>query len=230
MEKQKLKKIVNNIISYSSSTSNLGLLSGRTGAIIFLFHYSKHYGEKIYSDFAGILLDDLFEDIHDRMVMAFDKGLTGIGWGVEYLLKNNFIEGDSYEVLDDIDKTIMNWDVKRMEDETFESGLEGLFHYLLFHLPSIKTMPCPFDFNYILDLDIVASKKIENSENKNLQALISKYIGWRNGVTLNYDPNVLLKRILSFKLEEKDNRESFLSIGLDKGYAGIGLKQMNVLN
>ncbi len=224
--KKKLNKIINLIISKSAETHDLGLLSGKTGIILFLYHYSKYSENKLYADFAGLLIDDIFDDINNKMTISFDNGLSGVGWGIEYALKNNFVEGDSYEILEDIDKQIMSRDIKRIEDETLESGLEGLFHYILYHLPENNTMQCPFDDIYLSDLDIVAQKKNENCKNEELQVLLAIYINWRNGKKMKYSPDKLMKRFLSFEIDDEDETKNDISLGLCKGYAGIGLQIM----
>ena len=60
----------------------------------------------------------------------FRDGLAGIGWGIEYLLQNNYYEGDSEEILEDVDNVIFK--------SVYEARLpllgvnEGLCGYLLY--------------------------------------------------------------------------------------------------
>lgn len=232
MKQKEIAKITNLIISKSSAIFDLGLLSGRTGVIIFLYHYSQYLQDKLYADFAGLLLDDLFEDIHNRMDISFDKGLSGICWGIEYILKNNFVEGDPYDILEDVDKQIMSWDIKRIEDESLESGLEGIFHYILYHLSSASFIQnYPFDDIYLKDLDFVVKEKDGKCQNKDLQTLLSLYMDWRRGIKIEYSAEKLMLRILSLKIDEDDKAiPDNISIGIDRGYAGIGFQIMDIFN
>jgi len=222
-----LEDIVN-VIILRSLTDDLGILTGRMGAVIFLFHYDKYKEKDTYGDFAGLLIDDIFEDIHNQMPISFDKGLTGIGWGVEYILKNQFVEGDSFDILEAIDRYIMSRDIKRIDDESFATGLEGLFHYILYHLPTDNTKNSPFDKAYYNDLDIVAINKVRECKNKKLAILVEQYMAWRKGEQLHYNPNVLIKSILNFGINRKKLPKTDITLGLDKGYAGIGLQLLDI--
>lgn len=50
------------------------------------------------------------------MPVDFCSGLSGVGWGVEYLIQNKFVDADSDELLEDIDAKIMEWDVRRIKN------------------------------------------------------------------------------------------------------------------
>lgn len=227
MKKENIIRITNQIISKSAAVFDSGLLSGKMGLIMYLFHYSKYSDNKLYADFAELLIDDIFEDIHDKMSFTLDKGLSGIGWGIEYILKNNFVEGDSIEILEDIDKQIMKWDIRRIEDETLESGLEGLFHYILYHLPINNSYQCPFDEVYLNDLDDFSRNRNDKCKNKELENLLFLYGNWREGKNMEYFPDRLVKHLLSFEVNIDDDN---IPVGLHKGYAGIGFQIMNTFN
>jgi len=230
MEIRKLEKIADFCILQSSEVGNLGLFSGKIGIIIFMFHYSIYSKKKIYADFAEILIDELFKDIHKKIPLDFDKGLAGIGWGIEYIIKNNFVKGDSYEILGNIDKQLMIWNIKRYENESLECGLEGLFHYILYHLPINKTMKIPFDSEYIKDIEIVATKKAQYCENFDLQNLAQYYVEWIKGGNLNYNPNILIKRVFSIISDLSEYKEKSEFKELYNSYSWMGIRLLDILN
>ena len=98
-----LEKIANHYLFYGSFYSDLGLYNGKMGMVIFFFHYARYTGNSLYEDFAGELLDDIYEDITDNI--SFSQ-LCEIGWGILYLLQQGFVEGNADEVLEIIDERI----------------------------------------------------------------------------------------------------------------------------
>lgn len=102
----RLRRIANFLLLNASFIDNLGLLNGKMGIAIFFYHYSRYTQNKIFEDYAGELIDEIYEEINVNTPVNFADGLTGIGWGIEYLVKNHFTEGDTDEVLAEIDNTM----------------------------------------------------------------------------------------------------------------------------
>lgn len=91
----------------SKAIEKVGLLYGRMGIIIFLYHYSREVSCSMYSKVAEYLLDKVCEDVLLYNNIDFATGLAGFGWGIEYLSQNGFIEGDTNDILKDFDCKIM---------------------------------------------------------------------------------------------------------------------------
>lgn len=125
-----LSRIANHLILNTSFLDNLGLYHGKMGIVLFFAHYAKYTGNSLYDDFAGELLDEIYEEIDDGLPIDLENGLCGIGWGIEYLLQNGFMEGDSDEILSGIDKKIMQWDIQRLNNLSIENGLQGVSIYI----------------------------------------------------------------------------------------------------
>jgi hypothetical protein len=104
--KDRLRRIANFLLLNASFTDNLGLLNGKMGIAIFFYNYSHYSGEKIFDDYAGELVDEIYEEINVNSPVDFANGLTGIGWGIEYLAENKFAEGDTDEALAEIDNVV----------------------------------------------------------------------------------------------------------------------------
>lgn len=102
----RLKRIANILLLNASFINNLGLLNGKMGIAIFFYHYARYTGNNVYETFAGELIDEIYEGINARSSIDFTDGLTGIGWGIEYLVQNGFIEADTDDVLEDIDEAV----------------------------------------------------------------------------------------------------------------------------
>ncbi|NDV65747.1 hypothetical protein [Bacteroides sp. 224] len=105
--KRDLQRIANTVLLYSYHTDNKGLLDGKMGIALFLYSYARYSNGKYYSDFADDLLDEILASAA-RIPTTFEDGLTGIGWAVNYLIKNKLVEGDPNEVLNDVDKRVFS--------------------------------------------------------------------------------------------------------------------------
>ena len=194
------ERIINHLIMASSFTPNIGLYHGKTGIVIALCHYARFTGKTIYDDFAGELLDEVCSSIHAGMSADLENGLAGIGWGIEYLLQNRFMEGDSNVVLRNVNRYIMKQDIRRMEETSVKEGINGIYYYVDKHLQS----PCrdqsisTFDHLYLQEL-------YGRMENRNVP-----------------DGRELLLSIIG----ELPSGTDFLTwnIGLEKGCAGYILK------
>lgn len=148
------ERIINHMAIASSFSPNIGLYHGKMGIVISLCHYARFKQKTIYDDFAGELLDEVCSSINAGTSADFENGLSGIGWGIEYLLQNQFMEGDSNMVLRNINEHIMKYDVRRIKDESDKEGVNGIYYYVSKHLNS----PCrdhsfsTFDDLYVHEL------------------------------------------------------------------------------
>lgn len=100
------QKIINTLLLNASFIDNLGLMHGKMGISICFFHLARQTGNQIYEDYAGELIEEIYEEITINTPVDFENGLAGIGWGIEYLVQNGFIEADTDEVLEEFDKKI----------------------------------------------------------------------------------------------------------------------------
>ncbi|HPR73871.1 MAG TPA: hypothetical protein PLX41_09445 [Bacteroidales bacterium] len=102
----RLRRIANFLLLNASYIDNLGLINGKMGIAIFFYYYSRYTQNKIFEGYAGELIDEIYEEINVNTPVNFSDGLTGIGWGIEYLVKHKFIEGDTDDILSEIDNNI----------------------------------------------------------------------------------------------------------------------------
>lgn len=100
------QRITNALILHSSSINDIGLLHGKMGIAIYFYHLSRSSGKSIFSEFADELIDQVTDSISNEPPFSFESGITGIGWAVEYLIQNGFIEADADEILEEFDKTV----------------------------------------------------------------------------------------------------------------------------
>jgi hypothetical protein len=172
------------------------------GIVLFFAHYARYTGNPLYDCFAGDLLDEIYEEIHTALPVNFETGLCRIGWGIAYLLKNGFMGGDPDEILSDIDARIMEHDLRRMNDRSVHTGMEGISYYICarVNFPFRKTENLPFDETYLNE--------------------------WKSIASTIYIPedNVILDSITNTLSEGGDI--CTWKFGLHNGCAGVGLKSL----
>lgn len=150
-----LERITNILLLNASFLDDLGLMHGKMGICIFFYHLAKKTNDKTYKDYAGELLDEIFEEINfkNQISWDFENGMAGIGWGVEYLVQNKFIEADTDKTLKQIDEHVC-W--RHLYASPSSIGLhKGLISIGAYYLMRIKN---------------------KNHLNKTIPALTIKYI------------------------------------------------------
>ena len=126
------QRISNTLLLNASFIDNLGLMHGKMGISIYFFHLARQTGDKIYEDYAGELIDEIYEEITLYTPVDFENGLAGIGWGIEYLVLNGFIEADTDEVLEEFDNRIFKELIYNTpHDMGLLNGLVGIGAYFL---------------------------------------------------------------------------------------------------
>lgn len=127
---QMLLRIARHLILNASFLSNIGLYHGKMGIVIFFAHYTRYTGDDMYMDFAGELIDEVYEEIHAGMPVGLESGFCGIGWGIKYLLGNNFMGGNANEILAGVDLKIKEWNIPAIQDKSFSTGSAGISYYI----------------------------------------------------------------------------------------------------
>ena len=219
---------IHHLMLQSPFIKDIGLLHGKMGIALFFYHYAKHTDNIVYSDYADDLLDDVWKNLHNRLPDTFESGSTGIVWGIEYLIQNNFVQGNSNDICEDVDARIMQTDLRRMTPEFIEKELEGFLHYVLIRtLGTIKQQSNPpFDKMYRNDLFQLFSFLLQQGKtNEACQVLIQQYLAYAsNGTPLHYVPDISLF-IGECKTDEKNLFAA--PLGLKNGLAGMLYKQIN---
>ena len=102
---------------------------------------ARYTGKSYFRAYAEELLDEVFDMVHENVPIDFVNGLCGIGWGIEYLLCHSLMDGDADEVLEDIDKKIVERDPLYVRDLSLHTGVQGI-HSDVCCRPFV---PCPYE-------------------------------------------------------------------------------------
>ncbi|GHU64846.1 hypothetical protein FACS1894123_10190 [Bacteroidia bacterium] len=220
-----LCRIARYLMLYGSSIGNIGLLNGKMGIALFFYLYARYTGKKMYDDFAGELIDEVYKEIHLDTVCDFKNGLCGIAWGMEYLIRNRFVKADPDDVLEDLDRQIIERDVRRIGDNSLETGLKGIAVYVISRRQNRPKENRYLTREYILDLaETLEKNKSEDEENILLVEILRK-ITRKEPISGFYNP--VFKMTDKIRCSVKSVFEQTRPIGIAKnGYAGIGLHLM----
>lgn len=220
------ERIQHLLILKSKLLSDVGLLDGKTGMAIAFGHLYKQTLNDVFDDCMSELVDNILETTYKGLDIGFASGFSGIGWGIEYMIQNGFVEGNGVEVCSELDLKIMEKDPRRIIDLSLETGLEGLLHYVLAHLCGAIRQGglLPFDKTYLTDLYSSLEVVHQNNTSSALNLLINEYMDWHNGKkALDYHWNIL-SFIQPIEVDEKRMLE--YPLGLREGLSGVLLKQL----
>ncbi len=147
----KEEKMLNHLILHANDVPNaIGLLDGKMGIALVLAHYARCSRKKKIEHAADFLVENVMNQLTTTVSIDFANGLSGIGWGIEYLIQNNYMKGRGADILQNIDERIMQFDVTRFKDWSLEKGLLGILHYVLYHLQGAnKSGSSVFDDSYL---------------------------------------------------------------------------------
>jgi lantibiotic modifying enzyme len=127
----KNERILTHVILASAGSNNPGLLDGKMGIIVFLTNYAKSSGNELYKEIAFNMLDEVWEDVTVDTPVGLASGLCGIGWGIEYLIRNGFVDAEADEVCEVVDKAVRLQKIDPEMDMSLDKGLEGILYFVM---------------------------------------------------------------------------------------------------
>jgi lantibiotic modifying enzyme len=136
--KAKLSEISDVLLKNAGKTVNIGTMGGKTGIALFFFYYAQLTMEERHVDFAHQLISEIFEEINkDYTIHTFAGGLAGVGWMMEHLVQNDFVEADTDEILESLDPFLqkaLTYDIEKGNYD-FLHGAVGTGIYFLSRFP-----------------------------------------------------------------------------------------------
>ncbi|WP_333598259.1 hypothetical protein [Paraprevotella clara] len=157
--KKEMDKIVDYLLLRSSYMQELGLFHGKMGVVVALYLYADAYGDEVMREYAWELFQQVYDGVHTDMPVGLERGLAGIGYGTTLLCKRGLVECSLNDILEDIDRKIMERDPRRLTDMSVRSGVRGLMLYL--DLRQSVEAVATFDSRYMMELqDTVARNNL----------------------------------------------------------------------
>lgn len=223
------QRILHRLFWEAKFVQDVGLLYGQMGIILAMAYCYKQTLRPIYESFVDVLLNELVENLHVELSTDFAKGLSGIGWGMEFLLQKNIVSGNNLEICSEIDECIMKENLKRITDLTLETGIEGRLHYVLAHLYGCKLQigELPFDKEYFEDIYHAICRVKKGVVSKSLNQLMNLYMQfYQTGEVPVYHFNLL--QLINVKTGESDILH--YPLGLKDGLSGLLVLRNSVMD
>lgn len=100
-----LQQIANTLLVNAQLFPVAGLFNGQLGVALFFYRYARYCGRRFYSGYSDEVMDAVISSVNASTPSDFGSGLAGIGWTIDYLMKNGFVETDE-SMFEDIDAAI----------------------------------------------------------------------------------------------------------------------------
>lgn len=131
----KLDEIDTIVKTNYQQSKEIGALSGLAGLAIFEFYYSRYKNVPESADAAEEMVTIAFDQINEGFnIPTFCAGIAGLGWALQFLAVQDFIEIDCDEFLVDLDDFLiesMDIDVEQNFYD-FLHGMLGIAFYYLY--------------------------------------------------------------------------------------------------
>ncbi|MDR0602746.1 MAG: hypothetical protein LBG80_00405 [Bacteroidales bacterium] len=131
----KIKEIAETL--YKSDIQDCSLMYGKAGIAIFLFYYWKWKKQNSFYKKSSEFIYNIFLELNKQIYLykqrlseidlSFYTGLSGIGWSINHLVRNNFIESDIQETMCLIDAAIY----RKMIDGLYSENKDVFFEAIL---------------------------------------------------------------------------------------------------
>lgn len=219
------KRIKNHLVLSSPFLVDPGLFYGKMGISI-LFHklaYTKK--EEYYADFATELLDDVLNNIYNNLEtpISFNTGLCGIGWGLEYLIHNQYDHEKSLKACLEINRRLSLINPRLIKDLSLETGVLGLLYYTLTHLRRTSLQDTTHSIEKSFIHNLYENIQKINTKDKNflyMRNQLLNYVERSTTPTIQIDINLFTEK--HFNIDP--NKLTMYSLGIRNGLAGILLR------
>lgn len=208
------QRLLHQLVLHSNDVPARGLMDGQMGIVLVLSEYERVRKLTPLKIVAKFLLEQITDNLSTENPLEFANGLTGIGWGVEYLLQNKFQRGSGTAICAAIDQKLMQQNILRQTDFSLDKGLEGWFHYVIAHIQGAQREGSRvFDAAYLQDCLTVCTNLLRQDITPSLKNLCQMFIAITHGQTVNYTFD--LSAFITPPI-----KPSTLFLGLRKGLAG----------
>ena len=143
-----LQQIADMLLLNGTLTECPGLVHGKMGIAVFFFHYAQYTDNILFADYAMDLIGETLSQIHVNSPADYEKGIAGIGVGIDYLIRNNFLNVED-DICEDFDGRMLRavlydpW-----PDFSQYDGLTGYGRYwmtrLCYQAPAALAQECLF--------------------------------------------------------------------------------------
>lgn len=236
-----LQQIADMLLLNGTLTECPGLIHGKMGIAIFFFHYAKFTANELFADYAMDVIGEMLNQIHTNSPADYEKGIAGIGVGIDYLIRHSFLLTDD-DICEDFDDRMRRAVIyEQCTNFSLYGGLTGYGRYwisrLRYQAPEVLARE---SLSYITDqienkFDSITVKeqtdvfcfladlqKISNFE-KRASELFKQF-----GMTLGTRASRV--EFSDKQISNLDIEKAPIDMGLLNGYAGEGMFRLTALD
>lgn len=127
--KKGLPQIADTLLLNGTLIESPGLVNGKMGVAIFFFHYAQYSKNMLFADYAVDLIEEMQNQIHVSSPADYEKGIAGIGVGIDYLIRKNFLAAED-DICEDFDQRMFRAVMyEPWQDFSLYDGLTGYGRY-----------------------------------------------------------------------------------------------------
>jgi len=104
---ERIKKFSQFVMSLDIDRIPIGLSSGKMGICIYFYQQARLTQNKMYEEFAKTLYNSIFNQVQFETSINLEKGLVGISYGIDYLIKEKYVPKDANKIMQIIDGKIL---------------------------------------------------------------------------------------------------------------------------
>ena len=171
------QKLVHRLMLESLFLKEAGLLYGKMGVGIAFFDLGERTGQAAFTAQGDELVSGILDGLDFRTNWDFATGLSGIAWGIEYLVQNGYEDCNTNIVCRDIDWKISQLSIVRMDDLSLDTGLEGILHYVLARAKGAlaQNSKLPFNPDFLFEIRQVLKGLDRKKMSPSMAYLASEY-------------------------------------------------------
>lgn len=162
MELKRLNRILHD--ETKKNLLDAGLFVGNMGMSFALYLHTV----KLHVVQAELKADELMKNVVQQMTHisspAFDRGLSGTGWAINFLHDNKCIDGDVDEILYNIDALVYR-ELTKMETSNeigITNGFLGYFFYLTGRLSNVSHQTCTVQHRLLVEAVRITIDKLSD--------------------------------------------------------------------
>jgi len=111
-----------------------GLISGKTGSVLFFFYYSRFSGRKHFYNLGNMILEDIFDDINNaNFYPTMADGLAGIAWAINHFVSTHFVPEEYLSEIHKLDHYLADVMIEYLRSGEYDylHGGLGIANYML---------------------------------------------------------------------------------------------------
>lgn len=124
-----LENCTNKLILHVFDIMNIGLLNGQTGILLTLIEYSEKYDLENMKYSIDFIFQKIYNQLYDMTDTSFSNGLSGILWGIEFLIQNGYLDYDRSLDIEKFDKIIGKEFLKTYKSDKHSEEIKLLWDY-----------------------------------------------------------------------------------------------------